>query len=62
MESETFDALRAAVNIARQYQTRGPAQLRRIMTQSGFTDDQITKALAAWASYEKSKRREMHSA
>lgn len=56
MEPETFDALRAAVTIAKEHHVTSRTQLRRIMTQRGFTDEQVSEAIVTWENYERSKR------
>lgn len=50
------DALRAAVNIARQEQTLSVKALRSRLSSCGFSEDEIATALTAWANYAHPKR------
>lgn len=56
MNDQSFDALRAAIAIARDQNIRCLSTLKRILIQSGFAEQHITEAIAMWRSYEDVKR------
>jgi hypothetical protein len=50
-----FDALRRAVNIAREGQVQSVRRLRTLLKEQGYADEAINEALQAWAEYLKTK-------
>jgi hypothetical protein len=51
-----YQALRAAVNLARFEQIRCVSTLKRLLIQLGHAPEDASAALQAWANYEKEKR------
>ena len=56
MSDETYQALRAAINIARFEQVRCVSTLKRLLIQRGYEPDHVHEAVQAWANYEKGKQ------
>ncbi|CAH2910822.1 MAG: hypothetical protein CPSOU_1857 [uncultured Paraburkholderia sp.] len=56
MSDETYQALRAAVNIARFDQIRCVSTPKRLLIQRGHAPEHVYEAVQAWAEYEKGKR------
>jgi len=51
MSPEGFEALHAAVRVARDRQIKTVAELREALSELGFLETHITEALEEWASY-----------
>ncbi|MDR6389154.1 hypothetical protein [Paraburkholderia phenoliruptrix] len=56
MSDETYQALQAAINIARFEQVRCVSTLKRLLIQRGHEPDHVHEAVHAWANYEKGKQ------
>ncbi|MDR6421348.1 hypothetical protein J2801_003636 [Paraburkholderia phenoliruptrix] len=56
MTDAVYQALRAAVNIARYEQVRCVSTLKRLLIQRGHAPDDANEAIQAWVNYERSKQ------
>jgi hypothetical protein len=56
MTEDAYQALRAAVNLARNEQVRNVAALKSRLRQMGHSDEAATEAIKTWADYERLKR------
>ncbi|MBN3848690.1 hypothetical protein G3N58_17935 [Paraburkholderia sp. Ac-20342] len=56
MTDAAYQALRDAVNLARDEQIRRVAALKSRLHQAGHCGEAIDEAIQAWANYEKAKR------
>lgn len=56
MTDDAYQALRDAVNLARNEQVRNVAVLKSRLQQNGHTYEAATEAIQTWANYEKAKQ------
>ncbi|MBB5508094.1 hypothetical protein HDG35_004372 [Paraburkholderia sp. JPY681] len=56
MPDDVYQALRAAVNLARFEQIRSVPALKSRLQQMGHSDEAARQAIKTWADYERSKR------
>lgn len=56
MTDEVYQALRAAVNLARYEHVRCVSTLKRLLIQRGHAPEHANEAIQTWANYEKDKR------
>jgi hypothetical protein len=57
MPDDVFEAVRAAVQIAKDRQIRSLKNLESILLREGFAADAVKQAIQFWADYEGSKQR-----
>jgi hypothetical protein len=56
MTPDAYQALRDAVNLARNERIRSVSTLKRLLIQRGHAPEHANEAIQTWANYEKAKR------